>query len=606
MKYVLAGKAGAAKGVVWPLTGQLTIGRDPACDVALNDVTVSRRHCTIEIEGDDVVLQDLGSSNSTLINGRPKRKVMLRPGDEIAVGTSLFLLCQFDGGASLHPAEMVEEPATSRVRVGDTVQMGSDGGGGLQGTPHTIEDLAEVFNVGRELSRASTVDGLITILLQRLSERFRPARLWVCCWQEAEDRLDIFPPSAMEEFKAEKELPKRVREVLRLRQPVLHTHPEKKYTPASMFAPIAAAREMKGVMVLEGDAYRPRYEEHDLDLLLSIANAAAPYFTVVERLEQLERENVRLIAGVSSFSPIIGSSSTIQQVRELARSCARSNLSILITGETGTGKELLARMIHELSDLSSKPMVTVNCAAIPEELFESELFGHERGSFTGAHVRKSGVLEECHGGTLFLDEVGDLSLQNQARLLRAIETKTFRRVGGSSDIKVDFRLISATNQRLHHHTETGRFRRDFYHRLAGLEIHLPPLRERRSDVPELVHYFLEMSRERHHHKTQGFTPEALQSLERRDWPGNIRELRNVVERAAVLAQHALVHPEDLVATIGSTAELGRFPNLAELEKHHIAEALRLTRGNVQEAAVLLDIGRSTLYRKIEEYGIALA
>lgn len=595
MEFYLAGKSGAARGRLWPLKEQVIIGRDFSCGLSLNDGLVSRRHCAITIEHGEVYLEDLGSSNSTLINGAPTKRTLLTPGDEIAVGGSLLLFCCI-------PVQRTEceengDPATARVRIGDRTTMLREEEI-PEGTPRTIEDLAELFSVGRDLSRASSVDGLVTMLLQRLSERFRPKCLWVAKLETPGERALVFPASATEEFNRDKELHQRVIEAHR-------SHKPQGWNDASgdhgILAPVTVAGETKVVLIMRFDAKLGRLPDPELELLLAIAHGAAPYFTVVERIEQLERENVKLIAGMHGIGPIIGSHPAVQQMRNVARNCARSNLSVLITGETGTGKELVARMIHELSHLSTRPMVTVNCAALPEELFESELFGHERGAFTGAHARKNGLLEQCDGGTLFLDEVGDLSLQNQARLLRAIETGTFRRVGGSADIKVEFRLISATNMPLHQHVERNQFRRDFYHRLAGLELSLPALRERRSDIPELAYHFLKHCRERHRHRAEGFSAEALQALERYNWPGNIRELRNVVERAAVLAQQPWIMPQDLSCTTAPAPAQPAFLPLAELERTHITEALKLCRGNVQEAAAMLGIGRSTLYRKLEEF-----
>jgi DNA-binding NtrC family response regulator len=280
----------------------------------------------------------------------------------------------------------------------------------------------------------------------------------------------------------------------------------------------------------------------------------------------------------------------------------------VILGETGTGKELVVKLIHRLSARSEAPLTVVNCAAIPAELLESELFGYERGAFTGAQSQKKGVFEEADGGTLFLDELCDLSLPNQARLLRAIETGVFRRLGGKADIKVNVRVVAATNRDIKEEVERGLFRRDLYHRLNMFEIVIPPLRERRGDIPLLAEHFHRGARERDGYRTAGFRPDALQYLDTLPWNGNVRELKNVVERAMVVAPYDAIRPEDLERDgIRKTPQESAEPflNLAELEKRQIREALRRCDGNIKVAAELLDIGRSTLYRKLSEYNIAL-
>ncbi|MCX8126817.1 MAG: sigma-54 dependent transcriptional regulator, partial [Dehalococcoidia bacterium] len=276
------------------------------------------------------------------------------------------------------------------------------------------------------------------------------------------------------------------------------------------------------------------------------------------------------------------------------------------TGESGTGKELIARAIHNLSLRRGKPFVAVSCAALPESLLESELFGHERGAFTGATTQKKGKFEFAHGGTLFLDEIGDISPNVQVHLLRVIEEKEFSRVGGNEPIRVDVRLISATNKDLKKAMEEGKFREDLYYRLNVVGIHLPALRERKEDIPLLAEHFLRKFAMENHKDIKDFSPEAREILLKYEWPGNVRELENAVERAVILARGEYITPEELPG-IGTTPVVASLAgkSLREVERECIISTLRQTGGNVSEAARILGITRMTLYNKLREYGLSV-
>ena len=609
--FQLTAKTGVSKGSSWLIGEQpLIIGRDITCDITVNDPLVSRRHCELRREGDEVLLSDLGSSNATFVNAAPVKEVQLRVGDEIAVGNAIFFVTRLRPAAD--PAAAGESPvATHALRIGEPMYLQEDGDSLFaHGKPRTAEDLAMLFHLGRALSQSGTTEGLIDTLTQRLVERFNPESLWVALCRDGDEELLIFPPEETPEMMSDRPLHgivwRAIREPKGILLPERWSHAGQVGIRTTMVAPIALAREPVGALIVQADTPRRIYDESDLEFLLAIAHAAAPYLKAVERMEQLERENERLLAGAPHSIPIIGTGKGIGRVRALARQCARADLNVLVLGETGTGKELVARLIHDLSQRAGKPLTIVNCAAIPDELFESEVFGHERGAFTGAHAAKAGLFEECNGGTLFLDEVGDTSLHNQARLLRAIETGTFRRVGGKTDIHVKVRVISATNRNLAGEVEAGRFRRDLYHRLNAFEVHLPPLRERRADIPELAEYFLRQTLQHAGGSTvEGFDPDALQALREYPWPGNVRELRNVIERAVVVARYRRIRREDLVLNAGAPRANGKepFPTLDEIERRHIVRALDECEGNMKTAADMLGIGRSTLYRKVADYGL---
>jgi transcriptional regulator with PAS, ATPase and Fis domain len=290
---------------------------------------------------------------------------------------------------------------------------------------------------------------------------------------------------------------------------------------------------------------------------------------------------------------------------DLAKSAARSQSTILILGESGTGKELLARAVHAESPRQQAGFVAVSCAALTESLLESELFGHERGAFTGAVARRKGKFETAHGGTLFLDEIGDITAKLQLDLLRVLEDRRFFRVGGSEAVEVDVRIIAATNRDLRKAVEDGDFREDLFYRLHVIPITLPPLRDRREDIPLLVDHFLDHLNIETNRKIEGVSAAALAVLMRYDWPGNVRELRNALERGLVVAKGALVQPDDLGLTI-SPARADSFDTsltLEEVERRHITAVLHASGGNVTQAARTLAIDRVTLYNKIKKYGL---
>jgi DNA-binding NtrC family response regulator len=324
--------------------------------------------------------------------------------------------------------------------------------------------------------------------------------------------------------------------------------------------------------------------------------------------QALVRENVllrKVLKRDFHFRDMVSKNPAMHRVFDLARSAAKSQSTILILGESGTGKELLARAIHAESPRHADPFVAVSCAALTETLLESELFGHEKGSFTGAVARRKGRFEQAHGGTLFLDEIGDISAKLQLDLLRVLEERKVTRVGGTEAVDVDVRIIAATNRDLRKAAADGQFREDLYYRLNVIPITLPPLRERREDIPLLIEHFLEHLSVETDRRVDGVSADALAALMRYDWPGNVRELRNVLERGMVVAKDKLVQPDDLGLS-GSGIRPDAFdPSLSldEVERRHITAVLHHTGGNVTQAARTLAIDRVTLYNKIRKYGL---
>ena len=321
--------------------------------------------------------------------------------------------------------------------------------------------------------------------------------------------------------------------------------------------------------------------------------------------QQLTLENQMLkntVSELSTASEIVGDSPEMKKVLDLVHTVAPNDTTVMIRGESGTGKELIARAIHSNSPRKYFPIVTVNCGGMTETLLESELFGHERGAFTGAQYRRKGKVELADGGTLFLDEIGNISMKTQMDLLRVIENKQFTRVGGTEVIRSDFRVICATNKDLERAVKEGSFREDLYYRLNVFSIVLPPLRGRRGDIAKLAHYFVEKYARAMNKTVHGFTPEAMHALKAYDWPGNVRELENAIERAMVVSSGPMIDVEHLpLHTTEATTAEGK--KLEDVERRHIEQVLKETGWNVSRSASILDIDRVTLYHKIEKYGL---
>ncbi len=324
------------------------------------------------------------------------------------------------------------------------------------------------------------------------------------------------------------------------------------------------------------------------------------------RQKELSEENVRLRSKVSELSPatpIIGESSEMKRVLELIQTVAETDSTVVILGESGTGKELIARAIHSQSKRRYFPIVTVNSGAIPETLIESELFGHEKGAFTGAQYRRKGKIELADGGTLFLDEIGDISPKMQIDLLRVIEMKRFTRLGGSQEVKSDFRLVCATNRNLEQLVQEGAFREDLYYRINVFTIHVPPLRERRGDILPLARHFIDKYARAMGKSVRRITPEAERLLISYRWPGNVRELENAIERALVVGKGEVITPVDLPLRAQEESNESGGASLTAVERTHIERVLKELDGNVSRAAKALGIDRGTLYNKMKKYGI---
>jgi Nif-specific regulatory protein len=350
----------------------------------------------------------------------------------------------------------------------------------------------------------------------------------------------------------------------------------------------------------------------DLEFTLAVARQLGTVWHRLERAVTLSAENKSLRDQLRLESEIVGKSGPLQKIEAQILRVGETKATVLVRGESGSGKELVARAIHQNSPRREAPFICLNCAALTETLLESELFGHEKGAFTGATERMIGKFEAADKGTIFLDEIGEMALSTQAKFLRVLEGHPFERVGGNVQIKVDVRVVAATNRPLEEAVRTGTFRRDLFYRLQVVQLDVPPLRDRLDDVPLLADHFLKKFVRETGRKIKGFTPSALDKLKGYRWPGNVRELRNVVERAVALGSGPQLDSADIwlseldvgAPVVGPVGSAYKPESLEDMEKRHILETLKHTDWNKTKAAAILGIERSTLDRKIERYGLA--
>lgn len=354
-----------------------------------------------------------------------------------------------------------------------------------------------------------------------------------------------------------------------------------------------------GVKAIKNGAFDYITKGDDNEKIIPLVNKAIDKAQLQHKVRMLQKK----ISNQYSFSNIIGTSKAIRQAIELARRVASTDTTVLLTGETGTGKEVFAQAIHYESARKNKHFVAINCSAFGKELLESELFGHKAGSFTGAVKDKKGLFEEANEGTIFLDEIGEMNIDLQAKLLRVLETGIFMKVGETKETKVNIRIIAATNRDLQKESESGHFRLDLFYRLSVFQIHLPSLQERKDDIRELTEHFSKYFSEKVNKKITGATPEFLSALKQHTWRGNIRELKNVIERAVIMAEGEHLSFESLPYDFDVSNIQSSVFALDEVEKAHIRKVMAYAKGNKTEAARLLNIGLTTLYRKIEEYKI---
>ncbi|KQR72644.1 sigma-54 dependent transcriptional regulator [Pedobacter sp. Leaf176] len=354
-----------------------------------------------------------------------------------------------------------------------------------------------------------------------------------------------------------------------------------------------------GVLAIKNGAFDYLVKGDDNDKIIPLLYKAMDQANLQQRVFELENK----VSSKHSFSSIIGKSKALKEAIDLAKRVSKTDTTVLLLGETGTGKEVFAQSIHYESPRAMKPFVALNCSGFSPDLLESELFGYKAGAFTGANKDKKGLLEEANGGTLFLDEIGEMNLDLQAKLLRVLENQSFIKVGDTRTNQVNVRILAATNKDLKNDAATGKFRSDLYYRLSVFTIILPPLRERKGDIPALASYYLNEFSLKVNHPALRLDDKILQLFEKHNWKGNIRELKNVIERLVILSDGDTLNTSALPVEFFESSPVENSYNLQDIEKQHIQKVLIHTKGNKTETSRLLGIGLTTLYRKIEEYGI---
>jgi len=610
-------QSGPDRGRRFPLSAPpLTVGRGPDQGLLLNDGAVSRHHLTLRrsADGEALEIAEIAGANPcwTLREGA---RVELGAGERLALGTAFTI-----GNTTLRLEEIRDADARG-VRSGRpsrTVELDATQ---VIGRPSGGNRLAALAALGDRLARCGSLQAVYRSATDWAIEAI-PATRALLLTNDGDDVLGAASAGKIGDLALSSAILKRVLGERRafllgdlLAEPELADR--KSVQMRGIVGAMAAPAEHLIFYVEWGpaEASRGRHTEETLLLLVCAAQLVAAIGDNAEERKQLKAAARSRSGGSGPDLRMIGSSAAMRKLEVFLERVAPTQSTVLLFGESGTGKELAASTIHALSKRVAAPFVAINCAAIAENLLESELFGHERGAFTGAVSQHEGVFVRAHGGTLFMDEVGELSPAAQARMLRVLETRTLTRVGGTKELSVDVRLIAATHRDLAQMTQDGTFRQDLLYRLSVIQTQLPPLRERREDIPALAQHFVETLGESIGRRVTEFAPEALHVLRHYNWPGNVRELRNVIERALVLGDGTTLSVDDLPPELahaapvavaqraGEPATARTVRPLRELEREAIDAALIATGGNKARAAALLGIDRSTLYRKLKDHGL---
>jgi len=582
------------------------LGRGLDCQVVLNDPLSSRVHAIIERRQGEWFIRDAGSRNGTFVNGQKADEAQLIDGCHIKTGTTEFSFHQ----AEMRPADvMMMDTELTQTIVRDTpVHAGSpDSMLASLDDPDRARDLVMLHQLSLKLLGIDEPDEVVRTSLEALLNR-TGASVVGFLWLSDEGELkpkQLFPPDSSGRVTLSKSLTEvvcRKRHAVWIdNQSASHHTSSLDHFADAMCVPLVHDATTLGALHLYLE--RGRFNQTDFDVSISLANMLVVALVRARQRAILATNHNRLMAKSADFDELIGNSRPMERLKNKISRVAHATGCVLIRGESGSGKELVARAVHKASSRADRPMLSVNCAAIPRDLMESQLFGHKRGAFTGADADHLGWFRQAHSGTLFLDEVGELTLEGQAKLLRILEGHPFLPVGATEEVSVDVRVIAATNRDLSEFVRDKRFREDLYYRLSVFELHVPPLREREGDLERLVQYFLEHFKIQHGRPRLSLSDGARTRLLSYHWPGNVRQLRNVIDSAVVMAEGEVIDASDL--GLRDASPDGDYDTLRiDLwERKLIQEALSRTSNNVPEAAKLLGIGRATLYRKLEEYGI---
>ncbi len=613
----LAAITGRLKGGTFTIDeASLVIGRETAANLCIADASVSRRHSVIEKNENAFVITDLESLNGTFVNDVPVKTRQLEHGDRIRIGESQFLFLVDDGGSISKSSQVKLDEG--HVLSGSTVQLRFDDALYIM-----ARDLSALMKVSTTINAIRGLEELQQQLLQLLFEVVpaQHAAILLTVNQEFDDN-SVFALDRTEGKDQSVTVSKTIaQQVLRDGVSLLTNDVarDQELTTASMVAsraasvlcvPLMVLDRKLGVLYLDTSVKGDNFNRDHLQLVTAISGIASVAIENARHFEWLLSENRRLMEDVNIEHNMVGEGPAMQRVYHFIKKVSPTDSTVLIGGESGTGKELAARAIHRNSNRAQKPFIAVNCAALTETLLESELFGHEKGAFTGAIAQKKGRLEIAEGGTLFLDEIGELSAGLQVKLLRVLQEREFERVGGTQTIKVDIRLLTATNKNLEEAIEANEFRQDLFYRLNVVSFEMPRLRDRKEDIPLLVNYFAQKYSAKCNRRVTGISADVRDYLVGYEWPGNVRELENAIERAVVLGTTEVILPEDLPEVIlerelsPSTTSTWKYHEaVTQTKKQIILDAMEKVNGNYTEAARLLGVHPNYLHRLIRQLNI---
>jgi len=619
---------GTLKDTVFPLSeGEASLGRAGTNEITLNDATVSRRHCQINLTDGQCRLTDLDSTSGTFVNGERVRVHTLAHGDQIGIGSLRCVFLQYDDdprrfaqSVQLHEREIVSG-STIRLRPEDALYLRPERVmKSLPPIAQMARDLAVLLKLCTTINALRDAEELQRHLLETIFEVIPAERGAILLVGATVDEIvSVFGWAREADARSTVEVSRTIaQQVLQSGMALLSNDVAERAefaavasleatdTRALLCVPLVLGGRVLGAIYLTTRSLAHPFDEEHLHLLTVISGIAAVALENARHIERLAGENEQLRAESGIEHDLIGASPRLHAVCQMIARVAPTDSTVLICGESGTGKELAARALHRNSPRAGRAFVALNCAALTETLLESELFGHERGAFTGALTQKKGKLEVADGGTLFLDEVGEMSPAMQAKLLRVLQEREFERVGGTRSIKVDVRVVAATNKDLQQAITDGSFRADLFYRLNVVAFDMPPLRERREDIPVLAEHFAQKYAQKFTRKVKGIAPAAVAALRAYDWPGNVRELENAIERAVVLGATDTLLPEDLPDSVLDAAPAE--PTDTSLPQYHeaikqakrqlILRAFNAADGNYTEAAHLLGVHPNYLHRLI--------
>ena len=581
------------------------LGRDWGCRIVLNDPQCSRIHAEVYLDDGEWWIKDRKSSNGTYVNGQTIESARLMEGTEVKIGS--VQLNFVTAAEPIVDSSESEEPISAGATIVfnqslDPKEAGPNTLNFLRGN-NLGQDFFFLLRLSIKLLGVDDPEEVTRICMSRLSDRTGATAagfLWLNDSGNLVPKVFV-PEDASKTLQLRDDLTKHV---VTHKRAIRVEHESSGKGSSSMAdaicVPLISENEVQGAIHL----YRQDATFHDshFELACALANITMRSLKRANRKASLEAEHSRLVEKSAASQELIGDSPEMNELKSKIGRVAKASGCVLIRGESGAGKELVARAVHRNSPRSDRPMLSVNCAAIPRDLIESQLFGHKQGAFTSADRDHVGWFQQADLGTLFLDEIGELPLEGQAKLLRILEGHPFLPVGGTKEVVVDVRVICATNRDLKEFVGEKKFREDLFYRLGVYELYIPPLRDRGADIKKLVNHFLEHYRIQHGKFDLGISQAAMDKMLSYQWPGNVRQLRNVIDSAIVMTESNEISLDDIGIRDTSEESLETL-QIDHWERKLILEALKRTENSVPKAAKLLGISRATLYRKIEEYGI---